>query len=71
MILISSANKHVNIDEEIPITTEAISSTSESMEIIKFVVDKLHEEIEFLKEELREKNMLIKILNFRMRTTVI
>ena len=37
----------------------------ESMEIIKSTIDILHEQIEFLKEEICEKNLLMKILNFR------
>ena len=37
----------------------------ESMEIIKSTIDILREQIEFLKEEICEKNLLIKILNFR------
>ena len=48
-----------------PITLTVAIRTCESIEIIKSTIEKLHEQIDFLKEELREKNLLIKILNFR------
>ena len=35
------------------------------MGIIKSTIEMLHEQIEFLKEDIREKNLLIKILNYR------
>ena len=38
---------------------------NESMEIIKSMINKQHTYIEFLQEEIREKNLLIKMLNFR------
>ena len=64
MVLIGSFNKYVNITEDIPVTVE-VASTSESILIIKSMIAKLYEEIDFLKEEIREKNILIKTLNFR------
>ena len=42
-----------------------INREYESMEIIKSTIALLHEQIEFLREELRKKNLLIKMLNFR------
>ena len=64
MVYINSENKYININDDIPITTEA-ASTIESVEIIKSTIDKLFEQIDFLKDEILEKNLLIKILNFR------
>ena len=63
-IMMSSFNKYMNITEEIPVTVE-VTATSESIGIIKPMIDKLFEVIGFLKEEIREKNLLIKTLNFR------
>ena len=63
-VMMSSFNKYMNITEEIPVTVE-VTATSESIGIIKSMIDKLFEVIGFLKEEIREKNLLIKTLNFR------
>ena len=64
LVYINSINKYININNDIPITTAA-GNTIESIEIIKSVIEKLYEQIDFLKDELQEKNLLIKILNFR------
>ena len=52
---INADNKYVNTNDEIHIITSSIANTHKSMEIIKSVIDKLYDQIEFLKEELREK----------------
>ena len=67
LIYINAVNKHININEEVPIKNTDNGNTREydCMEIIKSTIDMLHEEIEFLKEDIREKNLLIKMLNFR------
>ena len=65
LVYINSENKYMNISDEIPIITTEAGSTIASIEIIKSTIDKLYEQIDFLKEEILEKNLLIKILNFR------
>ena len=67
LIYINAVNKHININEEVSIKNTANGNSREydCMEIIKSTIDMLHEEIEFLKEDIREKNLLIKMLNFR------
>ena len=65
LVYINSENKYINISNEIPIITTEADSTIASIEIIKSTIDKLYEQIDFLKEEILEKNLLIKILNFR------
>ena len=61
-----AVNKNIMINEDIPIINAAsCTKEHETMEIIKSSLNMLREEIEFLKEEIREKNLLIKILNFR------
>ena len=45
--------------------TTVADSTIVGIEIIKSTIEKLYEQIDFLKDELREKNLLIRILNFR------
>ena len=65
VIFIGDLNKYVDINEDIPITTASNLREHESMEIIKTTINMLHEQIEFLKEDIREKNLLIKILNYR------
>ena len=67
IIYIDSVSKHVNTAEEIEVITgkDEVTFTTESIAIIKELVDKLYEEIDFLKEELREKNIDNKTLNFR------
>ena len=65
LIRIDAVNKFIDVNESIPIINTVSMREYESMEIIKSTVDILHEQIEFLKEEIREKNLLIKLLNFR------
>lgn len=66
LIYIDAVNKNIMINEDIPIINFAsCTKEHETMEIIKSSLNMLREEIEFLKEEIREKNLLIKILNFR------
>ena len=62
-VYISSVNKHVDISDEIPLTTSTY--TIESIELVKSIVEKLYEEIEFLRDQLREKDLLLKIMNLR------
>ena len=61
MVLISSFNKCKYITEEIPVTVE-LAATSETIVIIKSMIDKLYEVIDFLKEEIREKNLLMQTM---------
>ena len=67
LIYIDSVNKYININKDVPITSmkSNFAREYESMSIIKSAMDLLHQEIDFLKDEIREKNLLIKILNFR------
>ena len=44
--------------------------TTESIGIIKSTINMLYDQIYFLKEEIREKNLLIKTLNFRKLSMV-
>ena len=64
LVYISLLNKDININNDIPMTT-VVDSTIVGIEIIKSTIEKLYEQIDFLKDELREKNLLIRILNFR------
>ena len=63
-IYISSLNKYIDVNDEVPITPTT-NAMIDSIEIVKLTIEKLYEQIDFLKEELRERNILIKILNFR------
>ena len=47
------------------LNSESSSRELISMELIKSAMDILHEQIDFMKEELREKNLLIKALTLR------
>lgn len=54
----------LDINNEIPIINIE-DTTTESISLIKSTVDMLFDQLEFYKDELREKNLLIKTLNFR------
>ena len=57
---------NIDIKEDISIMNiDSVMREFDSMQVIKSTVEMLHQEIEFLKDEIREKNLLIKILNFR------
>ena len=65
-IYVSMAGKTLDVKDDIPvINMDNILRELDSMEIIKSTVDMLLTQLDFLKEEIREKNLLIKILNFR------
>ena len=53
-----------DINTKIPILSVS-DMTTESIGIIKSTINMLYDQIYFLKEEIREKNLLIKTLNFR------
>ena len=66
LIYIDAVGKDIKIKEDIPVMNlSSYAREYQSMEIIKSSFDILQEQIEFLKDEIREKNLLIKILNFR------
>ena len=60
--LMDLENNNLNNNDE---KEDSMGREGTSMEIIKAAFDKLSEELEFLREEIREKNLLIKILTFR------
>ena len=57
--------KDSNIDELNPSSCTKAARDYLTMELIKSAMDMLHEQIEFLKEELCEKNLIIKELTLR------
>ena len=66
LIYINAVNKHVNTNEDIPLrNVSGLTREYDCMEIIKSTIELLHDQIEFLKEEIKEKNLLIKMLNYR------
>ena len=60
--LMDLENNNLNNNDE---KEDSMGREGTSMEIIKAAFDKLSEELEFLREEIREKNLLIKTLTFR------
>ena len=57
--ILDKDDKEDEVDTNIPVTT------TEGMEIIKSMIKKLYDQIDFMKEELKEKNLLIKMLMYR------
>ena len=55
LVYISLLNKDININNDIPLTTVA-DRTIVGIEIIKSTIEKLYEQIDFLKKNLRKKN---------------
>lgn len=64
-LLSGNLDTKFSINGDIQEPSISTNITLESFNIIKLTINKLHEQIDFLQEELREKNLLIKILNFR------
>ena len=65
-IYVSMAGKTLDVKDDIPvINMDNILRELDGMEIIKSTVDMLITQLDFLKEEIREKNLLIKMLNYR------
>ena len=66
-IFISDINECINITEELPISHEDIlhDSIKAFKESLVSTINKLDEQIDFMKSEIEEKNLIIRALTFR------
>ena len=67
LFFISDVNKYIDIADELPIKHEDLlkDSIDAFKESLKSTINKLYEEIDFLKSEIEEKNLMIRALIFR------